>query len=123
MRLASRALLLSALLLASPLVAAKGACLIQGQLSGMSFTDCSEVDAASPDGAYRMQCESNAASIKSVGGNATATVSGACPADPQGICENPMGRKVRTYYYGRNAQTLVVTQRSCESAGGTWRSP
>lgn len=123
MRLVSRALVLSALLLASPLAAAKASCLIQGQLSGMAFTDCSEVDAASPDASYKMQCESNASSIKSVGGSATATVGGACPAQPQGVCENPMGRKVRTYYYGRDAQALVVTQRSCESVGGTWRGP
>lgn len=123
MRLVSRALILSALLLASPLAAAKASCLIQGQLSGMSFTDCSEVDAASPDGSYKMQCESNASSIKSVGGSATATVGGACPAYPQGSCDKPMGRKVRTYYYGRNEQTLAVIQRSCESSGGTWRGP
>ena len=123
MRLASRALVLSALLLASPLAAAKGACLIKGELYGVAFTDCSEVDAASPSGEYKAQCESNVASIQSSGGSATATVSAACPTGAQGACENPMGRKVRTYYYARDAQMLAVTQRSCEGAGGTWRKP
>lgn len=123
MRLAFRALVVSALVLASPLAAAKGACLIQGQLAGMAFKDCSEVDDASPSGAYKTQCESNVASIQSAGGSATATVGNACPSGAQGSCEHPMGRKVRTYYYARDPQALVVTQRSCEGAGGTWRAP
>lgn len=123
MRPVFRALAVSALVLASPLAAAKGACLIQGQLSGVAFTDCSEVDAASPSGAYKTQCESNVASIQSAGGSATATVAHACPSGAQGTCENPMGRKVRTYYYARDPQALTVTQRSCEATGGTWRKP
>lgn len=123
MRLAPRALALSALLLASPLAAAKGACLIKGELYGMAFTDCSEVDAANPSADYQAQCESSVASIQSSGGSATATVGAACPAGAQGACENPMGQKVRTYYYARNPQMLAITQRSCESAGGTWRKP
>lgn len=123
MPLVSRALLLCALALASPLAAAKDACLVQGELYGAAFKDCSEVDAAGPSGEFKTQCESNAGSIKSAGGSATATVVSACPTGAGGVCENPMGRKVRAYYYARDAQTLTVTQRSCVSAGGTWRTP
>lgn len=123
MRLVSRALVVCALALASPLAFAQGACLVQGELYGAPFMECSEVDTADPSGAYKAQCESNVGSIRNAGGNATATVGTACPAGAGGVCENPMGQKVRTYYYARNAQMLAITQRSCESTGGTWRTP
>ncbi|RDZ26617.1 hypothetical protein [Lysobacter silvisoli] len=123
MRPAALALLPLAFALASPPAAAKGACLIQGELYGAKFKDCSEVDAARPDSDYKAQCESNIASIRSAGGSASATVSAACPSGAQGSCVNPMGRQVRTYYYARSTQELAVTRSSCESAGGSWRAP
>ena len=107
MRLVSRSLVLCALALASPLAAAKDACLVQGDLYGAPFMEGSEVDTANPSGAYMARCESSVGSIQNAGG----------------VCENPMGQKVRTDYYARNAQMLAITQRSCESTGGTRHTP
>lgn len=113
----------AALLAAAPLVHAKSACMMQGEVLGQPVNDCTETDDANAAKEIKTHCNGQAPGLQEIGGRVQMKQLASCPSGAQGACVSPMGIPSRVHYYQRTPEQLAAIKQACEGQRGTWSAP
>ena len=109
--------------------AADNACLIEGNIVVFGTTtpakDCLENSGVPPE-RFKATCQSlieaSENMAKAFGGPPPkATYLSACPPRAGASCVGFLGQPMTSYYYKRDAKSLLETKESCLAQGGKWR--